>query len=93
MPSSMRTISVGDWDFHLSESNGSWNVSVPDCGGMADMVPKDAAQLAWAAEQFAQFPWLNASWPTVWDLPADRVAELESFLASAAGSRAAGPRH
>ena len=36
----IRTITLGPWEFWLEEQPWGGYVSVPDCGGMVDMLPR-----------------------------------------------------
>ncbi len=41
---------------------------IPDCGGMADAVPRHAEQLAWLEPRMDKIQGASHIWPTVWDL-------------------------
>ncbi|HEY8377065.1 MAG TPA: hypothetical protein VIK91_11275 [Nannocystis sp.] len=73
-------MTLGSWEFYVREYNGQTFLSVPDCGGMADSVPRVPEQLAWAEEVFAVLPGLEHVWPTAWRVPPDLAPALERLL-------------
>ncbi len=74
---------LGDGEFLLQTSSGKLYLAGPVCGGMADSVPREPEQLAWAEREFAARPWLVQVWATTWAVPADRLADLTAFFAKA----------
>jgi hypothetical protein len=76
----VRTITLGAWEFSLTEHAGQTFISVPDCGGMADSFPRVPEQLAWAEQAFASLPGLEQVWPTSWRVPTDVLPALERLL-------------
>lgn len=72
----VRTVRLGDWEFEITQQPWGLYVSVPDCGGMADSVPRVPEQLAWAEAAFAELPALKQVWATTWEVPADALPEL-----------------
>jgi hypothetical protein len=75
-----RTITLGPWEFSLTERSGEWFISVPDCGGMVDSFPRVPEQHAWAERTFAGQPGLVQIWPTVWRVEAGALPALERLL-------------
>ena len=70
------------WRFIIKKNTStSYYLSIPDCGGMADMVPKDQKQKQWCEKEFKQFAFIKQVWPTVWEV-SDRakLKEMEHFL-------------
>jgi hypothetical protein len=72
------TVALGDWEFHITEQPWALYISAPDCGGMADSLPRVPDQLAWAEQAFAEVPALKQVWQTTWEvtpgaLPAPRA--------------------
>ena len=55
------------WIFYIIERNGTFVISIPDCGGMADCVPKIQVQLEWCEENFDNLTGLRRTWVTVWE--------------------------
>jgi threonine dehydratase len=77
----LRTVRRGSWEFFLREQSGTLYVDVPDYGGMADSVPRDAAQLAWAEATFAaELPALERVWPTSWEIPNGMLPALLGLI-------------
>ena len=75
-----RTVTLGEWEFRIEERPWGLFVSVPDCGGMADSVPRVPEQLDWAEEVFAAVPALKRTWPTTWQLPPEALPDLEAVF-------------
>lgn len=78
----MATVRLGDWEFLISEEPGTSAVSVPDCGGMADSLPRVPEQLAWAERVFAELPALKQVWPTTWEFRSEALPELRALFES-----------
>jgi hypothetical protein len=76
----MRTIKLGDWEFQITEQAWGTYVSVPDMGGMADSLPRDDAQLAWAEAAFAELPALKQVWPTTWEIAPGALPQVEAWF-------------
>jgi hypothetical protein len=81
----VRVVVVGDWEFHITEQSDGLYVSVPDCGGMADSVPRVPEQLVWAESAFATLPGLRRVWPTTWAVPPDALADLGALFERSGG--------
>ena len=77
-----RSYTRGDWTFRLQERDGRLFLSVPDCGSMADSVPREPAQLAWAEAAFAAIPGVVSVWPTVWEVAPAALPAIETALRS-----------
>jgi len=75
-----RTITLGTWEFWLEEQPWGAYISVPDCGGMVDMLPRVPEQLAWAEDVFATLPALERVWATTWKMPAAALPDLEALF-------------
>ena len=75
-----RTIILGAWEFWLEENPRGVFLSVPDCGGMVDMLPRVPEQLEWAEEAFAQLRALERIWATTWKLPPEAVPHVEALF-------------
>jgi hypothetical protein len=67
-----------DWRFFLSGEPEAKYFSVPDAGGQADMVPRDAAQLAWAVQHIEGLPGLRRYWNVSWEITSP--AGLEALV-------------
>lgn len=66
------------WGFFFDERDGVEELSIPDCGGMADMVPRVPAQLSWIEARLGELAEREAVenvWPTVWKLTTPAAAE------------------
>jgi hypothetical protein len=75
------------WTFFYERQGSSRSIRVPDCGGMADMVPKDAEQLAWAEGAFGALPGLQRVWATTWSIEDDDAdAALRAFWQEQGGN-------
>lgn len=74
------TVMVGEWEFDITEQAGAMYVSVPDCGGMADSLPRVPEQLAWAEKAFRELPQLKQVWPTTWEIPPGALPELRALF-------------
>lgn len=72
------------WRFTIKkDTETSFYVSIPDCGGMADMVPKDIKQKEWCQKEFKRFPFIKQVWTTVWEVSdQDKIKNIEDFLIS-----------
>lgn len=75
-----RTLKLNGWEFWLRHGSNGWTLSVPDRGGMMDMVPRVPEQLAWAERELAKLPALTRTWDTTWSVPDDALADLEALL-------------
>lgn len=74
------TITLGSWEFALSERAGEWFLSVPDCGQMADSHPRVPEQHAWAERVLAGQAGLVQIWPTVWRVEAGALPALQRLF-------------
>lgn len=72
-------ITLGEWEFWVTESDGRVFLAVPDCGGMADMIPKVPAQLAWAEQHLAGLPLVQV-WATTWEVPPGALPSVQTFF-------------
>lgn len=75
-----RIVQLGPWEFEIVERPWGLFVGVPDCGGMADSLPRVPEQLAWAETAFAELPALERVWPTSWQLPPEALPDLEALF-------------
>lgn len=75
-----RTITLGPWTFYLEERPTGMTLSVPDCGGMADSVPRVPEQLEWAERELAAVPGLVRFWSTAWNVPPAALASLVALF-------------
>ena len=57
------TITLGAWEFVLSERSGQWFLAVPDCGGVVDSFPRVPEQHA-VERLFREH---GARWPSLAD--------------------------
>ena len=64
--------SLKGWRFELQWVGGSVYFSVPDRGGMADMMPREPAQLRWAEGALDGLPGLRRVWNTTWEVDEPR---------------------
>lgn len=79
----MRTLTRGDWTFHVRERPGGFVLEVPDCGGMADMVPRVPEQLEWTVLALAGLAGVRQVWATAWNVDADALPAVEARLLAA----------
>ena len=77
LPSRVR---LGGWEFWLHQQPWGTFVSVPDRGGMMDMLPRVPEQLAWAEAHFPEVPALERVWDTSWRVPPSALPDLEAFF-------------
>jgi hypothetical protein len=82
----VRTVKLGDWEFWVEVGPQGMYVSVPDCGGMMDSLPRVPEQLAWAESAFAELPALRQVWSTTWQLPAEAAPDLRTLIETSGGS-------
>lgn len=77
----MHIVHLGEWEFIIdTASSGVTYVSVPDCGGMADSVPRIPEQLEWAEATFAELAVLKQVWATSWEIAPGGMSQLEDLL-------------
>ncbi len=83
--------SLKGWRFELCERSGGTYFSVPDKGGMTDMVPREPAQLAWAERRLEGLPGLKQVWNTSWEITGPEGLEaLRALWVKQGGSFEAG---
>lgn len=75
-----RTVTLGAWSFYLDEGPSGLTLSIPDCGGMADSLPRVPEQLAWAERELAAVPGLVQVWPTAWEVPRGALVSLTALF-------------
>jgi hypothetical protein len=80
------TATLGEWEFEITEQPWGLYVSVPDCGGMADSIPRVPEQLAWAEKAFVELPALKQVWSTTWEVPPEALPDLRALF-QRAGAR------
>jgi hypothetical protein len=81
----VQVVTLGAWEFHITEQPWGLYVSVPDCGGVADSLPRYPEQLAWAESAFAALPALKRVWPTTWEVPPAALADLQALFERSGG--------
>jgi hypothetical protein len=63
------------------QEEGKLYLIIPDCGGMADMIPRRPEQLAWLEPRIEKIQGATHIWPTIWDLNTpEAVAAVENML-------------
>ena len=73
-------VTLGDWEFEITDQPWGTYVGVPDCGGMAESVPRVPEQLEWAEKAFAELPGLKQVWPTTWEVAPEALPALRAFF-------------
>jgi hypothetical protein len=70
------------WEFFIEKSHDSlWTVSIPDCGGMADMVAKNELQKVWCENKFSKLNRIKQVWHTVWEVYDEKtLTKIEQLL-------------
>lgn len=57
------------WEFFFEKKDaGLWLFYIPDCGGMADMVPKNTLQQKWCEIKLSHLSGVKRIWHTVWQV-------------------------
>jgi hypothetical protein len=74
------TIHVAGWPFMMKTIGDERFVTIPDRGGMADMVPSIPEQHAWAESVFNAIPSLTQVWPTSWRVPDEALPAVRALL-------------
>lgn len=82
----VRNVRLGDWEFFVDDRPWGLYVSVPDCGGMADSLPRVPEQLVWAEAAFAELPALKQVWTTTWQLPPEALSDVRALIERSGGT-------
>ena len=65
-----------EYGFFLSkQESNKWWIIIPDCGGMADMLPKYPQQCEWLKSKIFKIPGVKEIWGTIWEIDNNEVME------------------